>query len=114
VLQYTLYGVCSYVYIDRFNCVTQNLKAMLATSMYSVLENLYFSVVRNFGFTSNTNDFMSSATFSKNSSFIYVPFSISLFQMLTFLRPLAARSRLAPAISLGLYLRSEASSSAIS
>lgn len=75
---------------------------MLATSLYSFLLNLYLSVVKNFGFTSSTNDLTSSTAFLINSSFSPVVFSSSLFHKLAFLMFFVAKIRLAAASSLGL------------
>ena len=92
----------------------QNLKGRLATSLYSCFENLYFSVVRNLGFTSSTKPLTSSAIGCRCSSVYSVALSISLFHTLTFLMALVARISDAAASSLELYLSSEASRSAIS
>lgn len=87
---------------------------MPATSLYSCLENLYFSVVRNFGFTSRAKLLTSSTMGCRCSSVYPEAYSISRFQMWIFLMHLEARIRAAAAISDGLYCRSEASRRAIS
>ena len=86
----------------------------LATSLYSVLENLYLSVVKNLGLTSTMNPFTSSTIGCRCSSVYYVARTISLFQTLIFLMLLAARIRVAAASSLPLYLRRDESKRAIS
>ena len=91
-----------------------NLKAILATSMYSYLENLYFKVVKNFGLTSTMKLLTSSTIDDRYSSVNSVCLSISLFQALILLMHLVDKISAAAAISLGLYLRREASKRAIS
>ena len=87
----------------------------LATSIYSAFENLYFNVVKNLGFTSTTKLLTSSTTTYKSDSNIDVLYSISLFQVIVcFFKPLAARIKLAAAISEALYFSKLASSKAIS
>jgi hypothetical protein len=63
----------------RYSGCAQNLNGSPATSRYSAFENLYLSVVKNFGFTSTTKPRTSSTTTCKSSSFISVIFSTSLF-----------------------------------
>jgi hypothetical protein len=93
----------------------QNLIGSEATSMYSFFENLYFKVVKNFGFTSTTKLRTSSTTTYKSDSNIPVLFSISLFHVfIGFLRPRADKIKLAAANSEALYLSKLASSNAIS
>ena len=48
--------------------IDQNLKGRLATSLYSVLENLYLRVVRNLGFTSTMKPLTSSTMGCRCSS----------------------------------------------
>ena len=76
---------------------------MFDTSQYSGFENLYFKVYRNLGLTSYANNFTSSTTNFKLSSFIDVIASISLDQVFILFNYFDARIKLAAAISEFLY-----------
>jgi len=82
---------------------------MLETFKYSGLENLYFKVAMNLGFTSKANCFRSSITVFKSSSLYLVHFSISAFHPLTFLLFLALKMNAAAAICEGVCFKKKAS-----
>lgn len=82
--------------------------------MYSTLENLYFSVVRNLGFTSMMKLLTSSTIGYSSLLMMPVHRSISGFHKVRRCMFLAARIKLAAATSEGLYFKRLASRRAIS
>ena len=98
----------------KFNIENQNSNGIPATSLYSFFENLYFNVVKNFGFTSITNPLISSTTAYKSFYCIPVTFSISLLHALLYFSPFVAKIKHAAAISDARYFRKLTSSKQIS
>ena len=90
------------------------MKEIVATSIYSYLLNLYFNVVKNFGFTSVIKLLTSSTHTFKSSLSIFVADSSSYDQTSYLVKCLVARIKHAAAISDPRYFKSEASRSAIS